>query len=124
MKGFVIQTGDPLTRHAQGDQSRWGTGGSDKNVPLEVGDSDLRNDVGAIGMARSQHPDSGSSQFYINLSDNSTLNGHYAVFGKVLSGLDVAQALSGVPVDADDVPRDPGKALLNKVTIWSTLPPA
>lgn len=120
VKGFVIQTGDPLTRNGGGDRRRWGTGGSNQRVPLEI--SPLRHETGTLGMARSQDPNSGSSQFYINLADNAFLNGQYTVFGRVITGLDVAKAISDLPVDSSDQPLDPSKAVLTSITIQKTPP--
>ena len=106
--GFVIQTGDPNTRNGGGNRSLWGTGGSGKTVPLEI-DSTVRNDYGYLGMARSSDPNSGSSQFYINVNQtgNKNLNGQYTVFGKVISGMDVALAISKVAVNSTDQPITP-----------------
>ncbi len=98
VKGFVIQTGDPNTRNGGGDRTTWGSGGSSTTVPLEI-DPNLLNDVGYLGMARSSDPNSGSSQFYINLGNNTSLNGQYTVFGKVISGMDVANAIANVSVE-------------------------
>ena len=111
VNGFVIQTGDPLTSNGGGDRSLWGTGGSPQTVPLEI-DSSLHNNVGYLGMARSSDPNSGSSQFYVNLADNrASLDGQYTVFGKVISGLDVAFAIANVPTYTQnpykDQPIDP-----------------
>lgn len=103
VKGFVIQTGDPNTRNGGGDKTLWGTGGSPNTVPLEI-DKSLHNDVGYLGMARSQDPNSGSSQFYINLANNAPLDGQYTVFGKVISGMDVALNIGNVPVDSASQP--------------------
>lgn len=97
VKGFVIQTGDPTTKNGGGDRNTWGSTGSPQTVPLEIVPS-LHNDAGYLGMARSQDVNSGSSQFYINLADNPSLDGNYTVFGKVLSGMDVALAIGNVPV--------------------------
>jgi cyclophilin family peptidyl-prolyl cis-trans isomerase len=97
VKGFVIQTGDPNSRNAGGNNSTWGQGGSSQTVPLEI-DSSLRNLNGYLGMARSSDPNSGSSQFYINLADNHSLDGNYTVFGKVISGMNVALTIGNVPV--------------------------
>jgi cyclophilin family peptidyl-prolyl cis-trans isomerase len=115
VKGFVIQTGDPQTKSGSGDRRRWGTGGSEQRVPLEV--SSLKNDVGTLGMARSQDPDSGSSQFYINLAKNSFLDGQYTVFGKVISGMEAAQMIGALPVDSSDQPLDLAKAIVTSITI-------
>jgi len=118
VRGFVIQTGDPLTKNGGGDRGRWGTGGSDQRVPLEI--SSLRNDTGTLGMARSQDPNSGSSQFYINLADNTFLNGQYTVFGKVISGLDAAKKIGDLPRDPFDQPLAPSQAIVTSITIRNT----
>lgn len=114
VNGFVIQTGDPLTKFGSGNRKMWGTGGSDKTVPLEI--SSLRNETGTLGMARSQDPNSGSSQFYVNLADNAFLNGQYTVFGKLVNGLDVAQKIAALPVDRDGQPLVPSQAVVTRIT--------
>ena len=94
-KGFVIQTGDPNTRNV-GDRSTWGRGGSSQTVPLEI-DISLHNTIGYLAMARlSGDVNSGTSQFYINLGDNTKLDGDYTVFGRVISGIETAYAISNV----------------------------
>jgi len=80
--GFVIQGGCP-----QGT----GTGSSDKKIKLEVSPNLKHGDAGAVAMARSQHPDSASCQFYITLGPAQFLDGNYAVFGRVTEGLDVVK---------------------------------
>ncbi len=105
----VIQTGDPTTRNGGGSRTGpggWGTGGSSQTVPLEI-DNSLHNNVGYLGMARSADPNSGSSQFYINLANNNYLDGQYTVFGKVISGIDSAYAIENVPVNSQNQPIDP-----------------
>jgi cyclophilin family peptidyl-prolyl cis-trans isomerase len=92
----VIQTGDPNTRYGNTSRSTWGTGGSSQTVPLEI-DNSLHNNLGYLGMARSTDPNSGSSQFYINMANNNYLDGQYTVFGKVLSGMNAANALWATP---------------------------
>src|SRR3989338_2970794 len=79
--GFVVQGGDP-----KGD----GTGGSGKTIPLETS-PELKHVKGALAMARSQDPDSASSQFYITLDETPFLDGNYAVFGKVTEGMDIVE---------------------------------
>jgi len=94
--GFVAQGGDP-----DGD----GSGGSDGNIKGEflengVETNTLSHTKGAISMARSQHPDSASSQFFICLDDASAaLDGNYAVFGKVIAGMDVVEKFAEVELD-------------------------
>ena len=78
--GFVVQTGDPTNT---------GTSGSGKTIPLEVRNSLYHNRAGMVAMARSSAPDSASSQFYITLAAQPSLDGKYAIFGRVLKGIDV-----------------------------------
>lgn len=78
VEDWVIQTGDPTAT---------GRGGSGKTIKLEVS-PDLKNVRGAIGMARSDNPNSATSQFYVLKTDASWLDGGYAIFGKVVSGMD------------------------------------
>jgi len=114
----VIQTGDPNTRYGNTSRSTWGTGGSSQTVPLEI-DNSLRNNLGYLGMARSTDPNSGSSQFYINMANNNYLDGQYTVFGKVLSGMNVANALWATPTYSSapyqDQPINP--VFLKSVTV-------
>ena len=117
VKGFVIQTGDPNTRNGGGNRSLWGQGVSPTSVPLEVVPS-LHNDYGYIGLAHTQASTSGSSQFYINLANNTNLDGGYTVFGKVISGMNVAVAISNVPVNSNDQPIN--LVYLVNVTILSS----
>lgn len=81
---FVIQGGCP---HGTG------TGGSGKNIPLEVSANLKHGDAGAVAMARSNDRNSASSQFYITLSPTPSLDGEYAVFGRVTEGIDVVQQI-------------------------------
>lgn len=96
---FVIQGGDPKGN---------GTGGSDKNIPLEIKCKDgdiiegetvacpvaLQHTDGAVAMARAQDPNSASSQFYITNGPQSFLDGNYAVFGYVTEGMDVVRQVA------------------------------
>jgi peptidyl-prolyl cis-trans isomerase B (cyclophilin B) len=116
VKNFVIQTGDPNTKNGLGSRANWGMGGSKKTIPLEIVES-LRNSTSTLGMARSSDPNSASSQFYINLSDNSFLDGKYTVFGKVSSGMDVVNMIADVQTDRGDAPIDPSSATLESVSI-------
>jgi len=82
--GFVVQGGDP-----KGD----GTGGSEKSISLEI-HPDLKHVKGAVAMARKPDPNSATSQFYITLADTPFLDGDYAVFGKVLEGMDTVESIA------------------------------
>lgn len=124
VQGFVIQTGDPNTRNGGGIEADWGDGGSNQTVPLEIVPG-LNNNYGYLAMARGQSNNSGTSQFFINMADNSFLNGKYTVFGKVISGMSVAVAISDLPVNAqcqssDDVtcqPLNPLDAMVLSITM-------
>lgn len=83
VENFVVQGGDP-----NGD----GTGGSPEKIKLEV-TPELKHYKGAVGMARSNDPDSASSQFYFVLENANFLDGNYAVFGNVTEGMDVVMKL-------------------------------
>ncbi len=114
--GFMIQGGDPLTKSE--DRSRHGTGGnaakffgigSESNestwdLPAEF--SPTPHERGILSMARSQNPDSGGSQFFICVADARFLDNQYTVFGKVVSGLDVVDAIVSAPRDGRDNPDD------------------
>lgn len=82
--GFVIQGGCPYGT---------GTGGSGKNIPLEVSANLKHGEAGAVAMARSNNPNSASSQFYITLGPAAFLDNNYAVFGRVTEGLDVVRQI-------------------------------
>ena len=69
-----------------------GTGGSGKTIPLEINPS-LKHVKGALAMARTNDPNSATSQFYITLAPTPFLDGNYAVFGKVIQGMDVAEKI-------------------------------
>jgi peptidyl-prolyl cis-trans isomerase B (cyclophilin B) len=77
---FVIQGGCPYGT---------GTGGSGKNIPLEVSPNLKHGAAGAVAMARANDPNSASSQFYITLAPTPFLDRNYAVFGRVTEGMDV-----------------------------------
>ncbi len=127
---WIIQTGDPTTRNGGGNPCNgttiWGDTSSPDTVPLEIVPS-LHNDVGYLGIARSSDPNSGSSQFYINLTNNSaSLDGQYTVFGKVVSGLNVAQAIGNLPTNPactsseGGPPENPSQAMVYSITIQNS----
>ena len=123
VQGFVIQTGDPTTLNGGGNRNTWGQGGSGQTVTLEI-DPSLRNNLGYLGMARGSDINSGSSQFYINLANNNSLNGNYTVFGKVITGMDAADAIAKTQVYTDqtsplyDQPINP--VYLIRITVSSS----
>ncbi|MGC6484006.1 MAG: peptidylprolyl isomerase [Synechococcus sp.] len=121
---FVVQGGDPASKEPNTPRSAYGRGsfvdpanGQARMIPLEVKFSNepeprysrvttnpsdllkiqLAHDRGALAMARSQDPDSASAQFYIALKPLPELDGRYAVFGRVVKGMEVIDA-----IQADD----------------------
>ena len=88
IEGFMAQTGDVQYGKTGGNMSRAGSGASSRSdLPAEF--SDILYEKGIVGMARSQHPDSANSQFFIMFTEYPSLNGQYTVVGKVTSGQDV-----------------------------------
>lgn len=110
--GFMIQGGDPNSKGS--DSSSYGTGGPGYAIEDEhVADARLSNVRGTIAMANAG-PNSGGSQFFINLVDNTgldfdkqPLSSKHPVFGRVISGMEVVDAIATVPTDARDVPLEP-----------------
>ena len=102
--GFMAQTGDVANGNMEkGFNLRSaGTGGSEhEDLPAEF--SKLPHDRGSIGAARSSNPNSANSQFFINFSDNSFLNGQYTVYGRVISGMEhVDKIARGEPPASPD----------------------
>lgn len=106
--GFMIQGGDPNGN---------GTGGSDQTIKGEFADNGVENDIshvrGVISMARSNDPDSASSQFFIVHEDSVFLDGQYAGFGHVTEGMEIVDQIcvdtpvqdSNGTVASDDQPK-------------------
>jgi peptidyl-prolyl cis-trans isomerase B (cyclophilin B) len=94
VKGFMIQGGDPLTKDA-GAEARWGTGDPGYKIKAEF--SEKPHVRGVLSMARSQHPDSAGSQFFICLADARFLDRQYTAFGKVIKGDDVLGKIGDTP---------------------------
>ncbi len=97
MEGFMIQGGDPRGN---------GTGGSSHQITGEFSSNGFENSLkhvrGTVSMARSSDPDSASSQFFIVQEDTSSLDGEYAAFGTVVSGMDTVDAIAAAAKPTDD----------------------
>jgi peptidyl-prolyl cis-trans isomerase A (cyclophilin A) len=107
IRGFMIQTGDVK-----------GTGASDcgiGNIRDEISKKVTFDNPGALGMANTGRPDSGSCQFFITVGRASHLDGRYTLFGQVVQGQEVAVAISEVRTGSDDRPKTP--VSLNTITI-------
>jgi peptidylprolyl isomerase len=90
--GFMAQTGDVEFGRAGDDTGRAGMGGSNRpDIAAEF--SDVPFERGTVGMARAQNPNSANSQFFIMFDEGSFLNGQYTVFGQVVAGMEVVDAI-------------------------------
>lgn len=100
--GFMIQGGDPNTKGP--DKATYGMGGPGHNVKAEF--SDIPHKRGILSMARAQSPDSAGSQFFVVVKDSNFLDGQYTVFGEVVKGMDVVDAIVNLPRNSRDLPND------------------
>jgi peptidyl-prolyl cis-trans isomerase B (cyclophilin B) len=100
--GFMVQGGCPIGN---------GTGGPGYRIKGEFSGNGVQNTLrhsrGVLSMARSGHPDSAGSQFFIMVADAPHLDGQYAAFGKVLSGMDAIDQVVNVKRDPMDKPLSP-----------------
>lgn len=114
IEGFMIQGGDPNGN---------GTGGSDENIKGEFSSNGIDNDIshtrGTISMARASDPDSGSSQFFIVQADSTFLDGDYAGFGHVTSGMDIVDKIceDAKPTDGNGTIPTAEQPVIEKVKI-------
>ena len=89
---FMAQTGDPLTKD-QTKQAAWGTGGPGYTIADELSPELKHNKAGIVSMANTNQPNTGGSQFFITFEATPWLDGKHAVFGEVISGMDVTKQL-------------------------------
>ena len=99
---FVIQGGDPNSKNP--DRSSHGMGGPGYQIKAEFNNKPHRR--GTLSMARSTHPDSAGSQFFICVADAPSLDGKYTVFGEVAKGMEVVDKIVSQPRDGNDNPND------------------
>jgi len=117
--GFMIQTGDPNTKDPDSDQETWGQGGPGYQIKEEF--NTIQHDRGIVSMARSNHPDSAGSQFFIVLEDSPHLDGQYTVFGRLIPGIPSSfhalDLISALGTDASDRPTN----LLESTILTATI---
>jgi len=110
IRGFMIQGGDPNGN---------GTGGPGYFIKGEFTYNNFKNDLkhtaGVISMARTQQPDSASSQFFIMHKAAPHLDGSYAAFGKIIEGMSVVDKIANTRTDYSDKPIEP--QIMKKVTV-------
>jgi len=101
--GFMIQGGDPNSKDQP--KAKWGFGAPGQTtVPAEF--SDLKHERGILSAARSSDPNSATSQFFIMVEYNRSLDGKYSIYGKVLEGMDVVDQIVSAPRDSRDNPNE------------------
>ena len=114
INGFMIQGGDP---------EGTGMGGSDETIKGEFSSNGVENSIkhtrGTISMARSQDPDSASSQFFIVQSDSTYLDGQYAAFGHVTEGMDIVDQIckDAKPTDNNGTISADEQPVMTSVTV-------
>jgi peptidylprolyl isomerase len=121
--GFMIQGGDPNSR--TDEIMTYGTGGPEYTIQDEFVEGEhLTNTRGTIAMANTGQPNSGGSQFFINLVDNTALDfdkepftSKHPVFGRVIEGMDVIDAIAKVDIGERDIPVEP--VIIDSVRIES-----
>jgi peptidyl-prolyl cis-trans isomerase B (cyclophilin B) len=110
ISGFMLQGGCPLGQ---------GFGNPGYSIKGEFSSNGFKNDLrhsrGVLSMARSQNPNSAGSQFFIMHKDSPHLDGSYAAFGKVTSGLDTVDAIAAAKTDYNDKPEKPQR--MARVTV-------
>lgn len=110
IKGFMIQGGDP---------DGTGMGGPGYSIPGEFSangvTNDLKHDKGVLSMARSAHPDSAGSQFFIMSGSSPHLDGNYAAFGKVIKGIELVDQIENTRTGMGDRPVEEQK--IEKMTV-------
>lgn len=102
IKGFMIQGGDPLTKDDK-NEARWGTGDPGYKIKAEFNKRGHKR--GVLSMARSNHPDSAGSQFFICHGDPAFLDGQYTTFGQLIKGDDVLEKIATTATHPPDRPN-------------------
>ena len=113
---FMIQAGDPNTIGPDSDRNLWGQGGPGYDINEEF--NTIQHDRGIVSMARSNHPDSAGSQFFIVHKDNNQLDGKYTVFGRLVPGLpNGLDKIAKLPTNDRNQPIDASQATIIKTSI-------
>ncbi len=115
IKGFMIQGGDPNSKDP--DQSKWGQGDAGYDLAAEF--NNLKHDRGIVSMARSMHPDSAGSQFFIVHEKSTHLDVQYTVFGRIITqeSYDTLDKIANLEVSTNSIPLELGKAKITKTEV-------
>jgi peptidylprolyl isomerase len=114
----IIQGGDPLSKDPA-KIAQFGTGGMNQLKAEFTDDNYVAGTVAAVLLPGK--PDSGGQQFFICVTDQKGLVGHYTIFGRVVEGIEVVQAISAVPANANGLPDE--RVVITNVTIRDAPPP-
>jgi peptidylprolyl isomerase len=110
--GFMLQGGDPLSKD-DSKMAMWGTGGPGYKFADEI-HANNKNNIGTIAMANSG-PNTNGSQFFINVANNNFLDTKHTVFGKVVAGMEVVNAIAAVQTGQNDRPIEP--IIVSSITV-------
>jgi len=118
IKGFMIQGGDPNSKES--DQSKWGQGGEKYgggNLAAEF--NSIKHDRGIVSMARSAHPDSAGSQFFIVHEKSTHLDEQYTVFGRIITqeSYDTLDKIANLETITNNIPLEAEKAEIKKTEV-------
>ncbi|PXF28490.1 MAG: peptidylprolyl isomerase [Thaumarchaeota archaeon] len=119
IKDFMIQGGDPLTKHDEVFENipLWGTGDAGYEIPAEF--NSIKHNRGIVSMARGADIDSASSQFFIVHKDSNHLDGKYTVFGKLLTeeSYDTLDKIANLSTATRDIPNDLSASQIIKAAV-------
>ena len=115
IKGFMVQGGDPNSKDP--DQSKWGQGDAGYDLAAEF--NDIKHNRGIVSMARSMHPDSAGSQFFIVHENSTHLDEQYTVFGRLVTqeSYDTLDKIASLEVTTNSIPLELEKAKINKTEV-------
>ncbi len=117
--GFMVQGGDPNSKNDNPNDD--GGGGSSyhgEGVMLQAEFNDRKHDRGILSMARTRDPNSAGSQFFLMHGRAPHLDGKYTVFGEVIDGIEVVDAIATTPKGARDRPAEDQKILETRIEQW------
>lgn len=122
IENFMIQFGCPFSRDAKSTRAGTGNGPNGTIADEHPADGKFSNEPGTLAMANTGRPNSGSSQFFINLVHNDYLDwfspgpSKHPVFGRVVEGMDVVRKIGSAPTTANDRPEPPVQMIRVQVT--------
>jgi cyclophilin family peptidyl-prolyl cis-trans isomerase len=110
ISGFMIQGGDPNTKNFPEDRSRWGMGDPSQTMvdaEFNAGKEGWTHKRGIMSAARrGDNINSATSQFFLMHKDSPFLDGQYSIYGQVLEGMDIVDAIAGTPTNPGDAPKE------------------